>query len=109
MSFLNSFSRETKKFSDFLSDDVIAHLPEYASIYEVVKQSDGLLHPEIYQVFEVSDSHKNTHQLPLVGLSFGSEDINAPAITFVGGIHGIERIGSQVILSYLHTLVSRAK
>lgn len=96
-------------FSDYLNDEIIELLPEYESISSLIALSQGLLHVEIFDLFEAKVTKNKTHILPLVGLSFGSSDSNAPAITFVGGIHGIERIGSQVILSYLHTLVSRAK
>jgi len=98
-----------KHFSDYLCDEIIAYLPEYASIAQLVEQSKGLLVPVIYDVLETRDSKNKIQQLPLIGISFGCEDIDAPAITFVGGIHGIERIGSQVLLSYLHTLIQRAK
>jgi hypothetical protein len=107
----------TKKFADYLTDDVNALLPEYATIAQLIAQSQGLLQPVIYDVLETEYGKKysnkyskhKSYQLPLVGMSFGSEDISAPAITFVGGIHGVERIGSQVILSYLHTLIQRAQ
>lgn len=99
----------TKHFSDFLNDKLLTSLPEYASILQLVEQSQGLLKPVVYDVFKPHSGMYQNQQLPLLGLSFGSEEINAPAITFVGGIHGIERIGSQVILSYLHTLIHRAQ
>lgn len=91
-------------FAALLTGEVTRVLPEYGKIAELVEQSQGLLTPEVYKVFD----HQQV-KLPLVGLSFGSQNINAPAITFVGGIHGVERIGSQVILSYLHTLIARAQ
>jgi murein tripeptide amidase MpaA len=34
---------------------------------------------------------------------------NAPAVGFLGGVHGMERIGSQVVLAFLHTLVERLR
>jgi hypothetical protein len=39
--------------------------------------------------------------------SVGSNDPCAPAIGFFGGIHGLERIGSQLVLDYMRALVWR--
>ncbi|MBC7370684.1 MAG: DUF2817 domain-containing protein [Bdellovibrionaceae bacterium] len=40
-------------------------------------------------------------RLPIYKLTFGSEDPCAPTIGFIGGVHGLERIGAQVCLSLL--------
>ena len=95
-------------FSDYLNSDVLAWLPEYGEIHRIVVQSQGLVALNIFDTLSVQ-KNKRDFAIPLVGLSFGSADPNAPAITFVGGIHGIERIGTEVLLSYLHTLVQRAQ
>jgi hypothetical protein len=39
--------------------------------------------------------------------SIGSTDPQAPAVAFFGGIHGLERIGSRLVLEYLRSLISR--
>ncbi len=44
---------------------------------------------------------------PLSVLSMGSADPQAPAVAFVGGVHGLERIGSEVVLAFLRSLVAR--
>lgn len=43
-------------------------------------------------------------KLPIPALCLGSEDPRAPALVLVGGVHGLERIGSQVVLAYLESL-----
>lgn len=106
---LPNFSKKFESFSDYLNDEIITLLPEYESISTLIEQGQGFMQAEVHAVLDAKMGKHKIHKLPLVGLSFGSQDIKAPTITFVGGIHGIERIGSQVILSYLHTLVSRAK
>jgi hypothetical protein len=40
---------------------------------------------------------------PVYKLTFGSEDPKAPTLGIVGGVHGLERIGSQVCVSLLNT------
>lgn len=45
---------------------------------------------------------------PIVGVVLGAEDPSAPTLGLVGGVHGLERIGTEVVLAYLHTLVERS-
>ena len=45
--------------------------------------------------------------LPIYALSLGNQADHIPTITFVGGIHGLERIGTQVVLAFLETLLER--
>ncbi|PSV42468.1 DUF2817 domain-containing protein [Photobacterium sp. GB-36] len=49
----------------------------------------------------------NKNSLPLYAIHLGTPDPNAPLMLFVGGVHGLERIGTQVLLSYLHTIIER--
>ncbi|MES2508495.1 MAG: M14 family zinc carboxypeptidase [Pseudomonadota bacterium] len=44
---------------------------------------------------------------PVFTAAIGSRDPQAPAVGFFGGIHGLERIGSQVILHYMRALLFR--
>jgi hypothetical protein len=43
-------------------------------------------------------------KFPLYSASFGSQAAEAPSLLLVGGVHGQEKIGAQVVLSYLETL-----
>jgi hypothetical protein len=45
--------------------------------------------------------------LPVYALCFGSRAPQAPAIGFFGGVHGLERIGTHVLLSFLSALLER--
>jgi hypothetical protein len=45
--------------------------------------------------------------LPIYAAMLGTRDEAAPSLTFVGGVHGLERIGTQVVLAYLRTLSVR--
>lgn len=44
---------------------------------------------------------------PVFTAAIGSSDPAAPTVGFFGGIHGLERIGSQVILHYVRALLFR--
>lgn len=48
-------------------------------------------------------SHQD-HQLPIYSLALGSERNDVPVIAYFGGVHGLEKIGTEVLLAYLHTL-----
>lgn len=45
--------------------------------------------------------------LPVYAISLGTTEPSAPSLAFVGGVHGLERIGTQVVLAYLSTLSGR--
>ncbi|NQW44905.1 MAG: DUF2817 domain-containing protein [Deltaproteobacteria bacterium] len=49
--------------------------------------------------------HSNRH-FPLIGLTIGTEDKTAPTFGLFAGVHGLERIGSQVLLAYLRTFLN---
>jgi len=47
--------------------------------------------------------------LPVHAITLGNPDPDVPAVGFFGGVHGLERIGVEVVLAYLRTLVSRLR
>ncbi len=77
----------------------------------------GLKFPELKQLDRILESlsdkaqitvldtvhHKNL-QFPIHCISLGSTDPDAPVLAFFGGVHGLEKIGSEVILSYMETI-----
>lgn len=48
-------------------------------------------------------------RLPLLAFDFGAQTApaEAPLFILIGGVHGLERIGSQVVLSYLASVIER--
>ena len=44
---------------------------------------------------------------PIYGIEMGSQEEAAPCLLLVGGVHGLERIGTKVVLAYLGTLAER--
>lgn len=45
--------------------------------------------------------------LPIYAIGMGNTDPAVPAVGFFGGVHGLERIGTEVVLAYLDSLVTR--
>lgn len=44
---------------------------------------------------------------PLYAVCLGNPGPDVPAVGFFGGVHGLERIGAEVVLAYLSSLVQR--
>jgi hypothetical protein len=55
----------------------------------------------------VCNVQAGTRSFPVLTATIGSSDPNAPAIGFFGGVHGLERIGTQLILDYMRALLRR--
>lgn len=53
--------------------------------------------------------HARGTDLPVHCLELGSTAPEVPAIGFFGGVHGVERIGTQVLLAFLHGLIERLR
>ncbi|MEQ1740048.1 MAG: M14 family zinc carboxypeptidase, partial [Methyloglobulus sp.] len=43
-------------------------------------------------------------EFPIHCITLGSTEPDVPVLAFFGGVHGLEKIGSEVILSYMQTL-----
>ncbi|SAL69695.1 Zinc carboxypeptidase [Caballeronia terrestris] len=55
----------------------------------------------------VGEVRTGSHAFPILTATIGSTDGAAPAIGFFGGVHGLERIGTQLILDYMRALLRR--
>lgn len=72
--------------------------PEMLQLEKIIAEMGPLVRTEV-----LAYSEKNSQRMPIYKLSFGSTDPKAPVLGLVGGVHGLERIGSQVCLSLLHS------
>ncbi len=46
-----------------------------------------------------------SHQFPIHSFEFGPDDPTTPVFVLTGGVHGLERIGSRVIIEYLKSFL----
>lgn len=53
----------------------------------------------------VAEVHDKDKTYPLHSVTLGSTDPTAPSLGFFAGCHGLEKIGSEVVLAYMHTLL----
>ena len=81
----------------------MSHLPEIEALERIIDLGGPQLN--------VSVVHRVTPfagaDLPVYAISIGSPAPDAPAMGFFGGVHGLERIGAEVVIAYLHNLVMR--
>ena len=77
-------------------------LPELSELERLLELGRGRLGVRVE--CEVSAGDKC---FPLYRLTLGNPDPQLPAIGFFGGIHGLERIGTQVLLYFLRSLLIR--
>lgn len=77
---------------------------ELEELERIVAAAGSLLESRI--ACEVSTG---SHRFPVHVITLGSNSAEVPAVGFFGGFHGLERIGAQVVLSYLGNLVQRLR
>ena len=72
---------------------------------ELLSIADRWPAPERIQQF--GDVRLDKTDAPLMGFSLGSTDPVAPTLVIVGGIHGLEKIGSEVALAIQSQIIAR--
>ncbi len=63
-------------------------------------------HPEIIKKKTLAHVDCGFERFPIEALIYGPDDPTLPTLLLVGGVHGLERIGCQVILSYLRSITN---
>lgn len=63
--------------------------------------------PDSVRVDTAGHVEDGGHRWPLYLIEVGNFRPGNPAIGFFGGVHGIERIGTQVLLAFMHSLFKR--
>jgi predicted deacylase len=77
-------------------------LPELAELERILEAHSASL--AVRTLCEVRDGDERH---PVLAVSLGSASKDAPAVGFFGGVHGLERVGTQVLLSFLGSLAGR--
>lgn len=72
----------------------MSSLPEIRQIESRILELGSKVRSEV-----IAYSEKDDLRMPIHKITFGSRDPEAPTLGFVGGVHGLERIGAQVCLS----------
>ncbi len=77
---------------------ILEKLPEWVLLENLVAElgKHGRVH-------HLGFAESKEWKMPLTALSFGNQNPEAPVLALFGGIHGLERIGCQVVLSLMHS------
>lgn len=78
------------------------NFPELDVLQALIRRAGSTVRSEV-----LCEVVNHGERLPVHCLELGTTAPQAPAIGFFGGVHGVERIGTQVLLAYLHTLIER--
>jgi hypothetical protein len=79
------------------------YLPELQSLERTLEL--GARHLQTKVLHQVSMPSGSA--LPIYSIALGNPSPDVPAIGFFGGVHGLERIGAEVVIAFLHNLVMR--
>lgn len=77
-------------------------LPELLELAELVAQAGPHLAPQ-----PLCEVQAGARRFAVQAFVLGSESPDAPAVGVFGGVHGLERIGAQVAIAFLRSLVMR--
>lgn len=80
-------------------------LPELDQLESILKSSDGLIRHRVLGTVKAPGGE----EYPVYGVVIGSEDPRSPTFGLFGGVHGLERIGSQLALSWLDSIAQIAR
>ena len=78
-------------------------LKEIESLEKIIANFGSLARTEVVE--EVTYKGKT---FPIHTVEIGSENPEDPVIGYFGGVHGLEKIGSEVILAFMDSLASLA-
>ncbi|MBC7608425.1 MAG: zinc carboxypeptidase, partial [Polaromonas sp.] len=87
------------------TQDTTATFGEHEELKTILRAAGSTF--DIQTVCEINTRRVPFPVFPIFTASIGSTDPRAPVVGFFGGIHGLERIGSQVVLDYMQSLLQR--
>jgi hypothetical protein len=73
---------------------------ELEQLERIIEQFGGRARVQVVE--RIRYKHR---EFPIYCLILGSMQPDAPVLAYFGGVHGLEKIGSEVILSYLQTII----
>lgn len=76
-------------------------LVEQQQLDAIIQQLGNRAQVEVLETI----SHQN-QQFPIYSIALGSQRDDVPVIAYFGGVHGLEKIGTEVLLAYLQTLAN---
>ncbi len=75
------------------------NFPELEQLERIIEQLGGRAHTEVIERIAFKGQ-----EFPIHCITLGSDRPDVPVLAFFGGVHGLEKIGSEIILSFLETI-----
>lgn len=85
-------------------DTLPRELPELDELERIIAEGAPHLAARV-----VCDVMSDARRFPVYAVCIGNPSPDVPAVGFFGGVHGLERIGTGVVLAYLQSLVARLR
>lgn len=82
---------------------VFSELPELSALMRILKLGGDQLESRVVREVRLP----NGVHYPIHAVMLGNPDPHVPAVGYFGGVHGLERIGAEVVIAYLQSLVMR--
>lgn len=82
--------------------------PELQQLNDIIESAGSLVSVERLGVVQAS-RRSVAHELPVLGLTFGSHSPSAPTFILTAGVHGLERVGTHVVNHFLLPLIEQLK
>lgn len=79
-----------------------AELPELGALERIIELGAGHLQSRV-----VCRVPMDGGSYPVYAITLGNPDLSVPGVGYFGGVHGLERIGAEVVIAYLQNLVMR--
>jgi hypothetical protein len=91
-----------------LSRPVLRGLPELRELL-ILAEHALRLPRDLARVDLLAELRHGGEAFPVLAFRFGPAARDVPVFALFGGVHGLERIGTQVVLAYLRTLLEMAR
>jgi predicted deacylase len=90
-----------------MNRNALLEIPELVHWQSLLEKLQDSPFRDLYQVDTLGKipDPRGGSPFPIQSLRLGPSDPRVPTLALVGGVHGIERIGTQVVLAYLSTLL----
>lgn len=82
----------------------LSAFPELLELERIIAEGAPTLETRVICEVAVED-----RRFPVYAVALGNPATDVPAVGFFGGFHGLERIGTEVVLVYLRSLVARLR
>ncbi|MBT9552489.1 MAG: zinc carboxypeptidase [Hydrogenophaga sp.] len=80
-------------------------LPELQALEQLIEQGGAHLQAREVRRVSVPDGPS----FPIHAITLGNPDPGLPAVGYFGGVHGLERIGAEVVIAFLQNIVTRLR